>query len=206
MAGLAFISDASGTLASEDGPMDSGISPSSTRHEGALAASEPAVASGLTPGAVKRGTPIVASEESLANVAYSSDGLVVAVVQEVNTREVLMVAYMDEHALRETLASGRSWFYSRSRREYWCKGETSGNRQWVRSVSYDCDGDALLIEVEQEGGVACHTGARSCFFRFFGDADDPGYDATDPLRSDDPGELTTQGNSGRAAGAELTGK
>jgi phosphoribosyl-AMP cyclohydrolase len=113
-------------------------------------------------------TAIDASPDQLAEVRFGADGLVVAVVQEVATREVLMVGYMDAEALHRTLSSGRTWFWSRSRRDYWCKGETSGDRQWVRSVSYDCDGDALLVEVVQEGRGACHTGERTCFHRSFG--------------------------------------
>ncbi len=113
-------------------------------------------------------TPIGASAEQLAAVRYGPDGLVTAVVQEATTREVLMVAHMDAEALRRTLASGRTWFWSRSRERYWCKGETSGDRQWVRRVAYDCDGDAVLVEVDQDGRGACHTGARTCFFRNFG--------------------------------------
>ncbi|MHB1598369.1 MAG: phosphoribosyl-AMP cyclohydrolase [Acidimicrobiales bacterium] len=111
---------------------------------------------------------IAPSEEQLAAIRYGVDGLVTAVVQEATTREVLMVAHMDAEALRRTLESGRTWFWSRSRAEYWCKGETSGDRQWVRRVAYDCDGDALLVEVDQDGRGACHTGERSCFFRDFG--------------------------------------
>jgi phosphoribosyl-AMP cyclohydrolase/phosphoribosyl-ATP pyrophosphohydrolase/phosphoribosyl-AMP cyclohydrolase len=117
---------------------------------------------------VALGQPIDATNEQLDTVKYGSDGLVVAVVQEAATREVLMVAYMDGEALKRTLATGRTWFYSRSRQEYWCKGETSGDRQFVHHVSYDCDGDALLVEVTQEGGGACHTGNRTCFYRHFG--------------------------------------
>ena len=75
-----------------------------------------------------------------------------------------MVAWMDDEALRRTLTTGRATYWSRSRGEYWVKGETSGNRQWVRAVRVDCDGDALLVLVDQEG-AACHTGERSCFFR-----------------------------------------
>lgn len=101
-----------------------------------------------------------------AEVAFGPDGLVPAVVQDADGT-VLMLGYMDSEALRRTLASGRSWFWSRSRKEYWCKGETSGNRQFVREVRYDCDGDALLLVVDQEGEGACHTGERSCFFRSF---------------------------------------
>jgi phosphoribosyl-AMP cyclohydrolase len=91
-------------------------------------------------------------------------GLVAAVVQQHDTGEVLMVAWMDDEALRRTLTSGRATYWSRSREEYWVKGETSGHRQWVRDVRLDCDGDALLLRVDQEG-PACHTGERSCFHR-----------------------------------------
>ena len=91
-------------------------------------------------------------------------GLVAAVVQQHDTGEVLMVAWMDDEALHRTLTTGRATYWSRSRREYWVKGETSGHRQWVRDVRLDCDGDALLLLVDQEG-PACHTGERSCFHR-----------------------------------------
>jgi phosphoribosyl-AMP cyclohydrolase len=91
-------------------------------------------------------------------------GLVAAVVQQHDTGEVLMLAWMDDEALRRTLTTGRATYWSRSRGEYWVKGETSGNRQWVRGVRVDCDGDALLVLVDQEG-AACHTGERSCFYR-----------------------------------------
>ncbi|MBA3529834.1 MAG: phosphoribosyl-AMP cyclohydrolase [Propionibacteriaceae bacterium] len=89
-------------------------------------------------------------------------GLVAAVVQEQATGEVLMVGWMDDVALHRTLTTGRSTFYSRSRAEYWVKGEISGNRQWVHEVRLDCDGDTVLVKVRQEG-PACHTGTRSCF-------------------------------------------
>ncbi|HEY6812482.1 MAG TPA: phosphoribosyl-AMP cyclohydrolase [Propionibacteriaceae bacterium] len=89
-------------------------------------------------------------------------GLITAVIQEDSTGEVLMVGWMDDLALHRTLSTGRSTFFSRSRREYWVKGETSGNRQWVREVRLDCDGDTVLVKVRQEG-PACHTGARTCF-------------------------------------------
>ena len=97
--------------------------------------------------------------------AKSGDGLVAAVVQDATDGTVLTVAYMDAEALRRTLESGRSWFYSRSRQEYWQKGETSGDRQYVREVRMDCDGDALVVLVDQHGKGACHTGERSCFYR-----------------------------------------
>jgi phosphoribosyl-AMP cyclohydrolase len=89
-------------------------------------------------------------------------GLVCAVVQQHDSGEVLMVGWMDDEALRRTLTTGRVTFWSRSRGEYWRKGDTSGHAQLVRSVALDCDGDALLVRVEQVG-AACHTGARSCF-------------------------------------------
>ena len=91
-------------------------------------------------------------------------GLVAAVVQQHDTGEVLMLAWMDDEALRRTLTTGRATYWSRSRGEHWVKGETSGNRQWVRGVRLDCDGDALLVLVDQEG-AACHTGERTCFHR-----------------------------------------
>ena len=89
-------------------------------------------------------------------------GLVPAVVQEQTSKEVLMLGWMDDHALHQTLTTGRSTFFSRSRQQYWVKGETSGHRQWVREVRLDCDGDTLLLLVHQEG-PACHTGDRTCF-------------------------------------------
>ncbi|KFI72605.1 phosphoribosyl-AMP cyclohydrolase [Bifidobacterium minimum] len=89
-------------------------------------------------------------------------GLVAAVVQQYDSREVLMVGYMNDEALRRTLTTGRVTFWSRSRQEYWRKGDTSGHVQFVKAVSLDCDGDALLVEVDQIG-AACHTGSRSCF-------------------------------------------
>jgi phosphoribosyl-AMP cyclohydrolase len=119
-------------------------------------------------------TPIAATEAEIKAVAYNEDGLVPAIVQEEATGQVLMMAWMNEAALRRTFETGRTWFWSRSRQEYWCKGETSGDRQYVRSASYDCDMDVLLFVVEQEGRGACHTGARSCFFRAFGGGAEPG--------------------------------
>ncbi|MDR6891230.1 phosphoribosyl-AMP cyclohydrolase [Falsarthrobacter nasiphocae] len=89
-------------------------------------------------------------------------GLVAAIVQDVGSREVLMLGWMDDEALRRTLTTGRVTFFSRSRGEYWRKGDTSGHSQWLRGISLDCDGDALLLEVEQVG-AACHTGTRTCF-------------------------------------------
>jgi phosphoribosyl-AMP cyclohydrolase len=111
-----------------------------------------------------------ADEDLIAQVDFtkSGDGLVAAVVQDATDGTVLTVAYMDAEALRRTVETGRSWFYSRSRQEYWQKGETSGDRQYVREVRMDCDGDALLVLVDQHGKGACHTGERSCFHRTIG--------------------------------------
>ncbi len=90
------------------------------------------------------------------------DGLFPAVAQQHDTGEVLMVAWMDDEALQRTLSTGRATYWSRSRQQYWVKGETSGHVQTVRSVALDCDGDTVLLRVDQAGG-ACHTGARTCF-------------------------------------------
>jgi len=113
-------------------------------------------------------TPIAVTPEELAGVAFNDQGLVPAIVQEQVTGEVLMLAWMNAESLRRTLETGRTWFWSRSRQEYWCKGETSGDRQFVREAFYDCDADAVLVVVEQEGRGACHTGERTCFYRAFG--------------------------------------
>lgn len=113
-------------------------------------------------------TPHPFSSEEVDAVRFNSDGLVPAIVQEQASGEVLMLAYMNRDSLLKTLETGRTWFWSRSRQEYWCKGETSGDRQFVRNMAYDCDVDTLLIKVDQEGRGACHTGERSCFFRTFG--------------------------------------
>jgi phosphoribosyl-AMP cyclohydrolase len=114
-------------------------------------------------------TPFTLDEASLANVTYNADGLVPAIVQEGASGQVLMMAWMNEESLRKTLETGRTWFWSRSRKEYWCKGETSGDRQYIREAFYDCDGDTLLFVVDQEGRGACHTGERSCFYRKLGE-------------------------------------
>jgi phosphoribosyl-AMP cyclohydrolase/phosphoribosyl-ATP pyrophosphohydrolase/phosphoribosyl-AMP cyclohydrolase len=119
-------------------------------------------------------TPIDATEAQLAVVRYDAAGLVPAVIQEQGTGEVLMVGWMSPETVRETLTSGRTVFWSRSRQEVWRKGDTSGDRQWVREAFYDCDGDTLLFVVEQEGRGACHTGEHSCFYRAFGAVADAG--------------------------------
>ena len=93
---------------------------------------------------------------------FADDGLLPAVIQQWDTKDVLMLGYMDAEALRRTLTEGRVTFWSRSRQEYWRKGDTSGHVQYVRSAALDCDGDTLLVTVEQVG-PACHTGAHACF-------------------------------------------
>jgi phosphoribosyl-AMP cyclohydrolase len=119
-------------------------------------------------------TPISYTPAELDAVAFDANGLVAAIIQEAGTGRVLMFAWMNREALERTLTTGRTWFWSRSRQEYWCKGETSGDRQYVREAFYDCDMDALLFVVEQEGRGACHSGERSCFFRAFGSGATPG--------------------------------
>ena len=109
-----------------------------------------------------------ATDEQLAAIKYDHQGLVAAIAQDVDNGDVLMLAWMNEESLRMTLAEGRMVYWSRSRQELWRKGDTSGDRQFVREAYYDCDADALLFKVEQEGAGACHTGARTCFFRSFG--------------------------------------
>jgi phosphoribosyl-AMP cyclohydrolase/phosphoribosyl-ATP pyrophosphohydrolase/phosphoribosyl-AMP cyclohydrolase len=111
---------------------------------------------------------IAFTDDQLARVTYNDDGLVAAIIQEAGTGQVLMMGWMNSDTLRETLESGRTVFWSRSRQERWRKGDTSGERQWVKESFYDCDGDALLFVVEQEGQGACHTGNHSCFYRSFG--------------------------------------
>ncbi|MDQ1206956.1 phosphoribosyl-AMP cyclohydrolase [Microbacterium sp. SORGH_AS_0862] len=110
-------------------------------------------------------------EERISRVRFNDQGLVAAIVQQWDTREVLMMGWMDAEALRRTLTSGRATYWSRSRQEYWRKGDTSGNIQVVHGARLDCDGDAVLLSVEQTG-PACHTGTRTCF-----DSDD-----LDPVR------------------------
>lgn len=113
-------------------------------------------------------TPISVTDLELDGVVFDSSGLVPAIVQDVDSGEVLMMAWMNAETLRMSLEQGRTVFWSRSRQEVWRKGDTSGDRQFIRSAHYDCDGDALLFLVEQEGKGACHTGAYTCWFRTFG--------------------------------------
>jgi phosphoribosyl-AMP cyclohydrolase len=105
-------------------------------------------------------------EEGLAfTPKFDADGLITAVVTDAKSGDVLMVAHMNEEALRKTIANGEAWYYSRSRRALWKKGETSGHVQRVLELRVDCDQDALWLKVEQQGPGACHTGRRTCFYR-----------------------------------------
>ncbi|WP_454856932.1 phosphoribosyl-AMP cyclohydrolase [Promicromonospora soli] len=131
-----------------------------------------------------------------ARLKRDDAGLVAAVVQQHDTGEVLMVGWMDDEALRRTLTEGRVTFWSRSRKEYWRKGDTSGHAQYVKAASIDCDGDALLVQVDQVG-AACHTGTRTCFDAggdlgaVVGDRDEP--DRTQRDRTE-PGHTEQNGN------------
>jgi len=104
------------------------------------------------------------NHEPLINLKYDSNVLLPAVIQDVDTKDVLLVAWMNMESLQKTIQTGETWFWSRSRQELWHKGETSGNTQKVVEIRYDCDGDTLLVLVEPDG-PACHTGAVSCFYR-----------------------------------------
>jgi phosphoribosyl-AMP cyclohydrolase len=114
------------------------------------------------------GVRIDATPEQLAEIRFDSSGLIPAIAQDAQTKDVLMMAWMNADTLRMTLEEGRMVYWSRSRQEVWRKGDTSGDRQFVREAYYDCDADVLLFLVHQEGKGACHTGARSCFYRRFG--------------------------------------
>ena len=107
---------------------------------------------------------ITITSRSLNKLKFSNEGLIPAIVQDYKTKEVLMMAYMNIDSLKATIKGGKTCFWSRSRKEYWVKGMTSGHFQFVKSVAYDCDCDTLLITVRQVG-AACHTMKRSCFYR-----------------------------------------
>ena len=109
-------------------------------------------------------TPQATTDAVLAAIAFDRDGLVPAIAQQHDTGEVLMMAWMNREAVAETLATGRVCYFSRSRGRLWRKGETSGQRQHLHELRVDCDGDTILLLVQQDG-VACHTGRRNCFFR-----------------------------------------
>ncbi|MFH8804738.1 phosphoribosyl-AMP cyclohydrolase [Streptomyces sp. NPDC017936] len=121
--------------------------------------------------------------EIAARLKRSPDGLVPAIAQQYDTGEVLMLGWMDDEALHRTLTTGRCTYWSRSRREYWVKGDTSGHVQWVKSVALDCDADTVLVKVDQVG-AACHTGARTCFDVDVLLADNPGGADSGPTAPD----------------------
>jgi phosphoribosyl-AMP cyclohydrolase len=127
--------------------------------------------------AVPDGTPLVADPEILGLVRFDAAGLVAVVIQDAEADGVLGVAYMNEESLRLTIETGRVWYWSRSRQELWRKGDTSGDVQYARELRVDCDGDALLLRVDQCGRGNCHTGDWSCFARRI--AEGPGA-ATSP--------------------------
>jgi phosphoribosyl-AMP cyclohydrolase len=120
-------------------------------------------------------------------VKWTADGLVPAIAQEEGTGRVLMVAWMNRDALRETALTHRGVYWSRSRSKLWRKGEESGNVQAIREIRLDCDNDVILLQIEQIGGIACHTGRASCFYQRL-DAD--GWHSIDPVLKD-PGEMYT---------------
>lgn len=103
-----------------------------------------------------------APEDVLARARFDADGLLPAIIQQWDTKEVLMLGYMNAEALHRTLVEGRVTFWSRSRQEFWRKGDTSGHSQWVKAAAFDCDSDTVLVQVDQVG-AACHTGTHSCF-------------------------------------------
>ncbi len=104
------------------------------------------------------------STDFIETLKFNADGLIPAIVQDADSGRVLMMAWMNRTSVAKTVETGKTVFWSRSRQALWMKGETSGNVQWVKDLAFDCDGDTLLIQVEQEG-AACHQGFRSCFFR-----------------------------------------
>jgi phosphoribosyl-AMP cyclohydrolase len=117
----------------------------------------------------------------IEQVRFDARGLITAIAQDQHSGRVLMVAHMNEEALRETVSSGRAVYFSRSRNRLWRKGEESGHWQQVRELRLDCDGDVVLLQVEAEGGLACHTGRASCFFSVLRDGQ---WVATDPVLKD----------------------
>ena len=121
------------------------------------------------------------SPEWLDAVRWDASGLVTAIAQELGSERILMVAWMNREALAETAATGRAVYWSRSRARLWRKGEESGHGQRVREIRLDCDGDVILLKVEQAGGIACHTGRHSCFFSRL---EDGRWVAVDPVLRD----------------------
>ena len=125
------------------------------------------------------------TQDWINEIKWNEQGLVPAIAQEHDSGRVLMMAWMNPEALAATIESGMAVYWSRSRQSLWRKGEQSGNEQQVKQVSLDCDGDTVLLLVEQNGGVACHTGRHSCFYRVYNDG---GWESVDPVLKD-PAEL-----------------
>jgi phosphoribosyl-AMP cyclohydrolase len=141
------------------------------------------------------------TERWLREINWSQDGLVPAIAQESGTGRVLMVAWMNREALKETAETGNAVYWSRSRKRLWRKGEESGHVQKVRSIRLDCDEDVILLEVEQLGGIACHTGRANCFFRRL---EGNQWVVTDPVLKD-PGEIYAGQATGTGVAAGTTG-
>lgn len=121
----------------------------------------------------------------LDEIRYDDQGLIPAIAQDADSGSILMVAWMNAQSLQETVATGRAVYYSRSRQRLWRKGEESGHVQHVREVRLDCDGDVILLKVVQDGGIACHTGRESCFFRRLDrQGDEAVWTITDPVLKD----------------------
>jgi phosphoribosyl-AMP cyclohydrolase len=141
----------------------------------------------FTPGAPGLAESQVAEQEAwLDTILFDRDGLVPGIAQEVLTNKVIMFAYLNRESLRETLRTGAATYWSRSRKRLWRKGEESGHAQRVRELRIDCDGDVVLLRVEQVGGIACHTGRERCFYRRL-ESDDTGgvsWVETDPVLKD----------------------
>lgn len=128
---------------------------------------------------------MTADSNWLAAVTFDQNGLIPAIAQDADTGTILMVAWMNAESLAETFATGRAVYWSRSRQRLWRKGEESGHVQQLLELRLDCDGDVLLLKVKQEGGIACHTGRESCFFRRLdGDPNQAVWTITDPVLKD----------------------
>jgi len=121
------------------------------------------------------------TDDWLERIKWTADGLAPAIAQDASSGRVLMMAWMNRESLRRTVQCGEAVYWSRSRKQLWHKGETSGNTQKVRNIRLDCDHDVLLLEIEQIGGIACHTGRQSCFFEEFRDGE---WALTDPVLKD----------------------
>ena len=126
-------------------------------------------------------TDTVSGTEWLESVRWNADGLVPAIAQDADTGDILMMAWMNRESLRLTAEEGHAVYWSRSRGQLWRKGETSGHEQLIRDIRLDCDEDVILLKVEQKGGIACHTGRRSCFYRSLKDGQ---WVSADPVIKD----------------------